>query len=71
MRFIMGIVNVPVVITFATALPDTVPNMPLVTHATLAGPPALCPVRLMAKSMNSCPVPVRSTSAPNRMNSIT
>ncbi len=41
MRFIIGMVKVPVVITFATALPDTVPNMPLVRHATLAGPPAL------------------------------
>ena len=40
MRFISGIEKVPVVITLATAEPDTEPNRPEVTQATLAGPPA-------------------------------
>ena len=32
---------------------------------TVETPPAAEPVRLSAKSMNSCPVPVRSMKEPN------
>ena len=39
MRFISGMEKVPVVITLATAEPETEPNKPEVTQATLAGPP--------------------------------
>ena len=63
--------KVPVVITLATALPETVPNRLLVITATLAGPPDELPARASAKSMKSWPAPLRSTKAPNRMNSIT
>jgi hypothetical protein len=70
-RFISGMVKVPVVITLATALPETVPNRLLVITATLAGPPEVWPASASAKSMNSLPAPLRSTNAPNRMNSIT
>ena len=69
MRFISGMENAPVVMTLATAEPDTDPNRPLVMQATLAGPPACRPVRAIAKSMNSWPTPMRSTMAPKMMNS--
>ena len=68
-RFISGMEKAPVVITLATAEPDTDPNRPLVMQATLAGPPACLPVRAMAKSMKSLPTPMRSTIAPKIMNS--
>ena len=51
--------------TFATALPEIVPNRLELTTATLPGPPAVWPVRAIAKSMNNWPVPVRSMNAPN------
>ena len=70
-RFISGIVMGPSTITFATAEPDTVPNSDELTTATLPGPPALLPVIDMAKSMNSCPVPLFSMNAPKITNSIT
>ena len=70
-RFISGIVIVPVTMTLATALPEIVPNRLEEITATLPGPPALPPARLMAKSMNSRPVPVRSTKAPNSTKIIT
>ena len=63
--------NAPVVITFATALPETVPNIPLVMHETFAGPPAECPASPIAKSINKAPVPVLSTRAPKRINNMT
>ena len=69
MRLISGMVNVPVVMTFAVDEPEIVPNMALVMQATLAGPPAVWPASAMAKSMNSLPVPDFSTRAPNTMNS--
>ncbi len=68
MPFMSGMVNVPVVITLATAEPDTVPNNPLVTTATLAGPPAERPVSATAKSINRLPMPMRSTSEPKIIN---
>jgi hypothetical protein len=48
-----------------------VPNRLDETMATLPGPPAVCPVIDMAKSMNSWPVPLFSMNAPNSTNSIT
>ncbi|MCZ7565040.1 MAG: hypothetical protein M5U08_15700 [Burkholderiales bacterium] len=39
MRFISGMVITPVLATFATALPEMLPNSPLATTAALAGPP--------------------------------
>ena len=71
MRFIIGIVKTPVVMTLETALPEIVPNMPDVITATLAGPPGLAPARARPKSMKSLPVPVFSTNAPKMMNSTT
>ena len=61
----------PSTITFATALPDTVPNRLELTTDTLPGPPAVWPVSDSAKSMKSCPVPLFSMNAPNSTNSIT
>ena len=61
----------PSTITFATALPDTVPNSAEEMIATLPGPPAVCPVSDIEKSMKSWPVPLRSMNAPKSTNSIT
>src|SRR3546814_18878519 len=38
-RFMSGMVRTPVLATLATALPLIIPNRPLATTATLAGPP--------------------------------
>jgi Fe-S cluster assembly protein SufB len=67
--FMSGIVNAPVVTTFATAEPDTVPIMALATTAALAGPPVRCPVSEIARSMKKRPAPERIKSAPKMMNS--
>ena len=66
-----GMVSGPSTITFATALPDTVPKRLDEITATLPGPPAVWPVMESAKSMNSCPVPLRSMNAPNSTNNMT
>ena len=64
-RFINGMLICPVTMTLATALPEMVPNRLDETTATLPGPPVAWPVRPVAKSMNNCPVPVRSMKVPN------
>ena len=64
-RFISGMVIGPSTITLATAEPEMVPNRLELNTDTLPGPPAVWPVRAMAKSMNSWPVPVRSMNEPN------
>jgi hypothetical protein len=64
-RFISGMVIGPSTMTLATALPEMVPNKLDENTDTLPGPPAAAPVSAMAKSMNNCPVPVRSMKAPN------
>ena len=46
---IIGIVKVPVVAVLATALPESEPIAPLLTTATLAGPPTLERNRRLAK----------------------
>ena len=40
----IGMVKVPVDTTLATALPETVPIIALLTIATLAGPPRIQPI---------------------------
>ena len=50
MRFIIGIVMLPVPATFATALPEIIPNSALDMTATLAGPPRILPATPFAKS---------------------
>ena len=57
--------------TFATALPETVPKRLELTTDTLPGPPAVWPVSESAKSMKSLPVPLFSMKAPKRTKSIT
>ncbi len=66
-----GIVIGPSTITFATALPDTVPNNDELITATLPGPPAVWLVSDIAKSMKSWPVPLFSMNAPKITKSIT
>lgn len=53
--------------TFATALPEIMPNSALATTPTLAGPPIRRPAISSASSMKVCPPPVACSSAPNRM----
>jgi hypothetical protein len=69
--FMSGIVIGPSTMTFATALPDTVPKRLELTTDTLPGPPAVCPVSDSAKSMKSFPVPLFSIKAPKSTNSMT
>ena len=71
LRFMSGIVIGPSTITFATALPETVPNRLELTTDTLPGPPAVWPVSESAKSMKRLPTPLFSMKAPNSTNSIT
>ena len=55
----------------SAALKQLGPPKLLASTATLAGPPAVWPATLMEETMNSFPVPLRSTNAPNRMNRMT
>ena len=65
---IMGIVKVPVVAVFATALPDSDPINPLLRMATLAGPPGLLPNMRCANSTMNRVAPVASRNAPKITN---
>ena len=65
---IIGIVNVPVVAVFATALPESDPIRPLASTATLAGPPELRPKIRSAKSTMNRVAPVASRNAPKITN---
>jgi hypothetical protein len=69
--FMSGIVNVPVVVTLAVELPDSVPMTAEPRTAALAGPPRVLPAMAMAKSRKNLPAPVRSNIAPYKMNSST
>src|SRR5690625_1938776 len=71
MRFINGIVKVPVVVTVAVELPDMVPMTAEDTMAALAGPPRVLPATAMAKLRKNCPAPVFSKIAPYKINSST
>ena len=71
MRFMRGIVNVPVVVTLATELPEIVPITALDRTAALAGPPRVPPATAMARSRKNLPAPVRSKIAPYKINSST
>ena len=62
---IIGIVNVPVVAVFATALPDSDPMIPDETTATFAGPPVRLPKNLRAASSTYPVAPVPSSVVPN------
>ncbi len=44
LRFIMGMVMLPVVTTLATATPEIMPNRPLPITEALAGPPLRPPM---------------------------
>ncbi|MNU05957.1 hypothetical protein D3C72_2509610 [compost metagenome] len=50
-RFIIGMVKVPVVTTLAIDEPEIIPVSPEATTAALAGPPRRCPSRLNASWM--------------------
>ena len=65
---IIGIVNVPVVTAFATALPESEPMSPLPSTETLAGPPGDRPKSRSEKLMMNCVAPVTSRNAPKITN---
>ena len=63
--FINGIVNDPVPTTFATALPEIVPNKLLATTATFAGPPLNPPSNACVNLINISPAPEASKTPAN------
>ena len=63
--FINGIVNTPVVATFAMALPEIVPISALETTAIKPGPPRYLPTRLFENSIKNVPAPEASKKDPN------
>ena len=63
-------VSVPVVSTFEVGLPDSMPNRPEDTMATLAGPPRVRPIRAEAKFMKKLLPPVFASTTPNTMKPI-
>lgn len=56
--FIVGIVIQPSTATLATALPLIIPNSPLATTDTFAGPPRTLPRRAEANFVKNVPPPV-------------
>ncbi len=65
---IIGMVKVPVVAVLATALPDSEPIRPLLSTATLAGPPALPRNSRREASRMKRVAPVASSRAPKTRN---
>ena len=63
-RFISGMLMVPVVRTFATAVPEIIPIRLDPTTDAFAGPPRLRPVAPVAMSINTRPAPECSRNAP-------
>ncbi len=69
-RFIRGMVKVPVVTTFPTGEPEIIPISALETTAVLAGPPRNRPATEWARSMKNCPPPEPCRKAPKRTNTM-
>ncbi len=65
MRFISGMVKVPVVTVLAMDEPEIMPVIIDDSTAALAGPPRSAPSSAMATWMNQLPPPARSSRAPN------
>ena len=63
-----GMVNVPVVTTFAIDEPEIMPVMPEARIAALAGPPLNLPTRAKERARKYCPAPALSRRAPNSTN---
>ena len=66
-RLISGIVKTPVPTTFATELPEIVPNKALAMIAACAAPPRIRDVTTVAILIRFGVALVASSSAPNRM----
>ena len=66
--FINGIVKIPVVITFATELPDMEPKRPLAIQEIFADPPVNLYITSSDKSIINLPKPDFSARAPKRIN---
>ena len=71
MRFIRGMVKVPVVTTLETEEPLMLPMRPEATTEVRAGPPLRRPVRAKASWMKKLPAPSLSKKAPKIMNTTT
>ena len=67
-RRMTGMVNVPVVTTFAIDEPEIMPVMPEARIAALAGPPLNLPTRAKERARKYCPAPALSRRAPNSTN---
>ena len=67
-RRMSGMVKVPVVTTFATALPEREPMKALATAAVFAGPPLVFPATRSARLMRSRPPPATSRTDPKSTN---
>jgi len=65
--FMSGIVTAPLVRTFATELPESIPMKPLEMTASFAGPPVTRPSSAFARSRKKSAPPEYSRSAPKRM----
>ena len=63
-RIIIGMVMVPVVATFETVLPESIPIRALEMIATLAGPPLRFPATAKAKSVKKRSAPETLRKAP-------
>ena len=66
MRFISGMVNVPVVTVLAIEEPEIIPVIIEDNTAAFAGPPRKAPNNEIATLMNQLPPPAFSSSAPNK-----
>ena len=60
-----GMVSVPVDTALATEEPEIMPNMAEEATQTLAGPPVKRPARIVERSTNSWPSPMRCATVPN------
>ena len=67
-RFIVGIVKVPVVTTFAIDEPEIIPVSPEARIAAFAGPPLNLPTRATAKFKKYFPPPAWSSMEPKSTN---
>ena len=68
MRFISGMVKVPVVTVLAMDEPEIIPVIIELRTEALAGPPRNDPSIAIATLMNQLPPPARSSKAPNSTN---
>ena len=70
-RFIIGMVMMPVDVTLATTLPEIDPKKPEASTAIFAAPPRCRPVSDFARSVKNSPPPVTNSNCPISMKAMT